>query len=72
MIKLDKGVMSKVADSVKRGLKEAIAYADGKSNKKKFRVHGAKKIDVKAIRLQRQFFVIKREPRAVQKALHAV
>jgi len=98
--------MSKVADSIKRGLKEAIAYADGKANKKTFRVHVPEKIDVKAIRAgldmtQENFasrfgfsvntlrhweqgsrqpegptraylLVIEREPKAVQKALHAV
>jgi putative transcriptional regulator len=98
--------MSKVADSIKRGLKEAIAYADGKANKKAFRVHVPEKIDVKAIRAgldmtQENFasrfgfsvntlrhweqgsrqpegptraylLVIEREPKAVQKALHAV
>jgi len=98
--------MSKVADSIKRGLKEAIAYADGKANKKAYRVHVPEKIDVKAIRAgldmtQESFagrfgfsvntlrhweqgsrqpegptraylLVIEREPKAVQKALHAV
>ena len=98
--------MSKVADSIKRGLKEAIAYADSKANKKAFRVHVPEKIDVKAIRAgldmtQENFasrfgfsvntlrhweqgsrqpegptraylLVIEREPKAVQKALHAV
>jgi putative transcriptional regulator len=97
--------MSKVADSIKRGLKEAIAYADGKANKKSFRVHVPEKIDVKAIRagldMTQEIFasrfgfsvntlrhweqgsrqpegptrayllVIEREPKAVQKALHA-
>lgn len=98
--------MSKVADSIKRGLKEAIAYSDGKANKKAYRVHVPEKIDVKAIRAgldmtQENFagqfgfsvntlrhweqgsrqpegptraylLVIEREPKAVQKALHAI
>ena len=42
--------MSKVADSIRRGLKEAIAYAEGKADKRAYRVHVPKKIDVKAIR----------------------
>lgn len=97
--------MSKVGDSIKRGLEEAVAYADGKANKKAFRVHVPEKIDVKAIRAgldmtqegfagrfgfsvntlrhweqgSRQpegptrayLLVIEREPKAVQKALHA-
>jgi putative transcriptional regulator len=98
--------MSKVAESIKRGLKEAVAYAEGKGNKKAYRVHVPEKIDVKAIRtgldltqegFARRFgfsvntlrhweqgsrqpegptraylLVIEREPKAVQKALHAV
>jgi putative transcriptional regulator len=42
--------MSKVADSIKRSLKEAVAYADGKANQKAFHVYVPDRIDVKAIR----------------------
>src|ERR1044072_3806930 len=42
--------MSKAADSIRRGLKEAVAYAEGKADKSAFRIHVPKKIDVKAIR----------------------
>ena len=42
--------MSKVADSIRRGLEEAIAYAEGKADGKAFRVHVPEAIDVKAIR----------------------
>ena len=40
--------MSKVADSIRRGLKEAMAYAEGKADKSAYRIHVPKKIDVKA------------------------
>jgi len=42
--------MSKVADSIRRGLGEAVAYAESKANAKAYRVHVPKTIDVKAIR----------------------
>ena len=42
--------MSKVADSVRRGLREAVAYAEGKADASGYRVHVPAKIDVKAIR----------------------
>jgi putative transcriptional regulator len=42
--------MSKVADSIRQGLNEAVAYAQGKADKAAYRVHVPKKIDVKAIR----------------------
>ena len=42
--------MSKVADSIRQGLKEAVAYAQDKADKSAYRVHVPKKIDVKAIR----------------------
>ncbi len=31
--------MSKVADSIRRGLKEAVAYAEGKADKRAYRIH---------------------------------
>lgn len=42
--------MSKVADSIRRGLREAVAYADGKADESTYRIHVPAKIDVKAIR----------------------
>jgi putative transcriptional regulator len=42
--------MSKIAESIRRGLEEALAYAEGTADKSAYRVHVPKKIDVKAIR----------------------
>jgi putative transcriptional regulator len=42
--------MSKIADSIRRGLKEAVAYAEGKADERAYRIHVPQKIDVKAIR----------------------
>ena len=42
--------MSKVADSIRRGLREAVAYADGTADESTYRVYVPEKIDVKAIR----------------------
>jgi putative transcriptional regulator len=42
--------MSKVADSIRRGLREAVVYAEGKANENAYRIHVPEKIDVKAIR----------------------
>lgn len=42
--------MSKVADSIRRGLNEALAYAEGKADVTGYRVHVPERIDVKAIR----------------------
>ena len=42
--------MSKVADSIRRGLQGAVAYAEGKGDAKAYRVHVPERIDVKAIR----------------------
>jgi putative transcriptional regulator len=42
--------MSKVADSIRRVLEEAVAYAEGKANVRTYRVHVPRRIDVKAIR----------------------
>src|SRR5258708_6268287 len=98
--------MSKVANSIRRGLGEAVAHAEGKTDESAYRVHVPVKIDVKAIRAslkmtQQEFarrfgfsvntlrhweqgsrqpegptraylLVIKRAPKAVQKALQAV
>lgn len=42
--------MSKVADSIRRGLNEALAYAEDKADVNAYRVHVPERIDVKAIR----------------------
>ncbi|MQX48108.1 helix-turn-helix domain-containing protein [Sinorhizobium medicae] len=42
--------MSKVADSIRRGLNEALAYAEGSADANAFRVHVPERMDVKAIR----------------------
>ncbi|HEX7985236.1 MAG TPA: helix-turn-helix domain-containing protein [Duganella sp.] len=44
--------MSKVADSIRRGLTEAIAFAEGTADASTYRVHVPKTIDVKAIRVK--------------------
>jgi putative transcriptional regulator len=42
--------MSKVADRVRRGLEQAIAFAEGQADSAKYRVHVPARVDVKAIR----------------------
>src|SRR5260370_38729241 len=42
--------MSKVADSIRRGLEEAVAYARGEADESDYRVHVPAVIDVRAIR----------------------
>lgn len=42
--------MSEVADSIRRGLREALAYAEGSADATAYRVHVPERIDVKAIR----------------------
>ena len=42
--------MSKVADSIRRGLEQAVAFAEGAADPKVYRVHVPDVIDVKAIR----------------------
>jgi len=50
--------MSKVADSIRRGLEQAVAYAKGEADRSTYRVHvppasaraGSARIDVRAIR----------------------
>ena len=44
--------MSKVADSVRRGLEEALAYAEGTADKTAYRVHIPQTVDVKSIRVK--------------------
>ncbi len=42
--------MKRIADSIRRGLREAIAYAEKKGDAAAYRVHVPAKIDVRAIR----------------------
>ena len=42
--------MSKIADSIRRGLEEAVDYATGKADETAYRIHVPERIDVKAIR----------------------
>ena len=42
--------MSKVADNIRRGLKEALANAKGEADESAYRGHVPERIDVKAIR----------------------
>ena len=42
--------MNKVADSIRRGLEEAVAYAKGDAEESAYGVHVPERIDVKAIR----------------------
>lgn len=44
--------MSKVADSIRRGLKQAITYGEGRADKDRYRVHVPERIDVRAIRVR--------------------
>ncbi len=42
--------MSKVAESIRRSLQDAVRFADGEAAKGEFRVHIPEAIDVKSIR----------------------
>jgi len=42
--------MSTVAESIRRGLEQALAYADGQADTRDYRVHIPEWVDVKAIR----------------------
>lgn len=42
--------MSNAANSIRKGLDEALAYAKGRASKKAYRVHVPEHVDVKAIR----------------------
>src|SRR5438132_14422431 len=42
--------MSRVANSIRRGLAEAVAYTGGAARKKGYRIHVPMTIDVKSIR----------------------
>jgi putative transcriptional regulator len=42
--------MSKVADNIRRGLQQAVAFAEGTADARAYRVHVPERIDVRAIR----------------------
>ena len=42
--------MSKVAESIRRGLEEAVAYTKGEADARRYRLHIPQRIDVRAIR----------------------
>ncbi len=42
--------MSRAANSIRKGLEEAVGYAKGQASKKAYRVHVPEHVDVKAIR----------------------
>ena len=42
--------MTKLAESLRRGLEDALGYVKGEADPSTFRVHNPEKIDVKAIR----------------------
>lgn len=42
--------MSTVADSIRRGLEQAVVFADGAADENAYRIHVPEQIDVKAIR----------------------
>ncbi len=44
--------MSTVAESIRRGLEQAVAYAEGTADVNAYRVHVPEQIDVKAIRVK--------------------
>jgi putative transcriptional regulator len=44
--------MTKAANSIRKGLEEAVAYAKGRGVKKGYRVHVPVHVDVKAIRMK--------------------
>jgi putative transcriptional regulator len=43
-------MMTEVADSIRRGLEQAVAYARGKAGADRYRVHIPPEVDVRAIR----------------------
>lgn len=42
--------MGTLADSIRRGLEQAVAYAEGSADEKDYRIHIPPEIDVKSIR----------------------
>jgi len=76
--------MSKIGASILRGMKEAVAFAEGTADVSLYRVHIPPEIDVRAIRARlgltqgrrvpegptrAYLMVIDRQPEAVEKAL---
>jgi hypothetical protein len=47
----EENAMSWAADSIRRGLEEAIACAESKADKRAYRIHVPKKMDMKAIHI---------------------
>jgi putative transcriptional regulator len=43
-------IMSRAANSIRKGLEEAVEYAKGRTSRKDYRVHVSEHVDVKAIR----------------------
>jgi putative transcriptional regulator len=62
--------MSRVADSIRRGLEEAVAYARGEAKQSDYRVHVPAVIDVRAIRVNtlRHWEQGKRQPEGATRA----
>lgn len=44
--------MGKIADSIRRGLREAISYSTGEADESRYGVHVPERVDVRAIRLK--------------------
>jgi putative transcriptional regulator len=44
--------MGKVANSIRRGLEEAVAYAKGEADERRYRVHVPQRINVRAVRVK--------------------
>lgn len=42
--------MSGISASIRRGLQQAVVYAKGEADRRKYRVHVPKQVDVRAIR----------------------
>lgn len=42
--------MSTVAESIRRGLEQAVTYAEGRADERNYRVHIPERVDVRAIR----------------------
>lgn len=42
--------MSSIANSIRRGLEQAVAYAEDRADRTKYRAHVPERVDVKAIR----------------------
>lgn len=49
LVEVIKNTMSEVADSIRRGLEEAVVYVEGRADENAYRVHVPEEIDVRAI-----------------------